>query len=230
MQAVILAGGLATRLGEVTKNRPKSLVEIEGRSFLSYQIEFLKENGIKDIVLCIGHLGSQIKDVFGNGLNSGTNIVYSTEDKLLGTAGALKHAAPLLQEQFFTIYGDSYFHLNFAEILAFFNARSKIGLMTVYRNNNLFDRSNTAVKSELVLRYDKTNSHGDMVYIDYGLNLFRKKMLEYIPDNIHFDLESIFTRLIARKELLAYEVKERFYEIGSAKGLKEFSEFIRSQK
>ena len=103
MQVVILAGGLATRLGELTKNRPKSLLEILGKPFLAYQLEVLRANGITDIVLCIGHLGTQIKQTFGDGSQYGVHIRYSLENKPLGTAGALKNAEPLLLKNFFVL-------------------------------------------------------------------------------------------------------------------------------
>ena len=103
IQVVILAGGLATRLGELTKNRPKSLLEILGKPFLAYQLEVLRANGITDIVLCIGHLGTQIQDIFGDGSQYGVHIRYSLENKPLGTAGALKNAEPLLLKNFFVL-------------------------------------------------------------------------------------------------------------------------------
>ncbi len=230
MQAVILAGGLATRLGDITKNTPKSLVAIQGKPFLQYQLDFLRENDVKDIVLCIGHLGSQIQEVFGNGAKYGVNIQYSVEEKLMGTAGAIKQAEQLLQAEFFTLYGDSYFHLNFKDIMSFFLARQKTALMTVYRNYDLYDRSNTAIEGDIVTKYDKKNAAGDMVYIDYGLNVFRKNVLQLIPVSEHYGLEAVFVHLITQQELLAYEVKERFYEIGSVKGLRELNEFIRRNK
>ena len=106
MQVAILAGGLATRLRPLTAKIPKSLIQIQSKPFLEYQLEFLKRGGVKDIVLCIGYLGEQIEEYFGNGKKFGVNISYSHEDKnLLGTAGALKNAQNLLQDTFFTMYG-----------------------------------------------------------------------------------------------------------------------------
>jgi len=226
MQAVIIAGGLATRLGEVTKNIPKSLLEINGKPFLQYQLDFLKANSVTDVILCIGHLGHLIQQRFGDGSAYGVNIRYSLENKPLGTAGAIKNAGHLLNDIFFTIYGDSYFSLDFKAIYNYFLAREKQALMTVLLNRNRYDRSNTAVSGEIVTKYDKVNTTAEMVYIDYGLNLFRKSVLQLIPDNTHYGLEQVFQSLIMRRELLAYEVKERFYEIGSPAGLAEFRKIM----
>lgn len=224
MQVAILAGGLATRLGSLTESRPKSMVPILGRPFLEYQLEFLKKNGVRNVVLCVGHLGEQIEKYFGDGRKYGVNIKYSREDRLLGTAGALKKARGLLEDVFFTLYGDSYLFLDFRAALSFFQSRNKLALMSVYRNYDRYDRSNTAIEGELVKGFSKEKGTADMVYIEYGANIFRKEALEMIPEG-RYDLEQLFPKLIEGGELLAYEVSERFYEVGSPKGLKEFEEF-----
>jgi N-acetyl-alpha-D-muramate 1-phosphate uridylyltransferase len=225
IQVVILAGGLATRLGELTKNRPKSLVEIHGKTFLAYQLELLKTQGITDIVLCIGHLGGQIREAFGDGSNYGVHLTYSVENQPLGTAGALKNAASLLNDTFFVMYGDSYLLLDFKKIYSYFLTQQKLGLDTVFRNSNAFDTSNIVIRNNLVTQYSKTEKTPDMVYIDYGAVLFRKEVLQLIPENHFYPLEELFLRLIERGQLLAFEVKERFYEIGSLRGLEDFEDF-----
>ncbi len=120
-QMVVLAGGLATRLGELTSNQPKSMLKIEGKPFLQYQLELFKQNGISRVLLCLGHFGEQIEDYFGNGSRFGMDIKYSYEKKPLCTAGAIKNAAPLLDDEFFTIYGDSYVFADFAAIYDYFH-------------------------------------------------------------------------------------------------------------
>ncbi len=219
-----------TRLGNLTKNVPKSLMSIQGKPFLEYQLEFLKINGIRDIVLCVGHLGTQIKDRFGDGSSFDMSIRYSTEDKLLGTAGAVKKAEPMLDDIFFTMYGDSYLFLDFKDIMRFFEVNNKLALMTVYKNHNLYDRSNTTIKDNLVKRYSKIDITPEMVYIDYGVNVFRKQTLGLIPENQYCSLETVFPQLIEAKELLAYEARERFFEIGSINGITEFTNYIKGRK
>lgn len=230
MQIVILAGGKGTRLGNLTKNLPKSLVSIQGKPFLEYQLEFIKKNGIRDIVICVGHLGTQIQERFGDGGSFGMNIRYSIEDNLLGTAGAIKKAEPMLDDIFFTMYGDSYLFLDFKAIMRFFEENNKLALMTVYKNHNLYDRSNTAIADNLVKKYSKTDVTPDMVYIDYGVDVFRKQTLVLIPESEYYSLETMFPKLIEANEFLAYEVMERFYEIGSINGLEGFTNYIEGRK
>jgi len=230
MQVAILAGGFATRLGNLTEDRPKSMVEIQGKPFLEYQLDILKKGGINNIVLCLGYKGEQIERYFVNGRKYGINIQYSFEDRLLGTAGALKKAEVLLDDIFFTMYGDSYLFLNFSQVKSYFEYRNKLALMTVYKNYNQYDKSNTVVEGNLVKKFSKKEKAKDMVYIDYGANIFRKEVLEIIPENQVHSLDDLFCLLIKMRELLAFEVKDRFYEIGSLQGLKDFEQYIEGVK
>jgi NDP-sugar pyrophosphorylase family protein len=225
IQVVILAGGMATRLGELTKNRPKSLVEIHGKPFLAYQLELLQSQGITDIVLCSGHLGGLIREAFGDGSNYGVHLAYSQEEKPLGTAGALKNAAPYLNDVFFVMYGDSYLLLDFPIVYAYFLTQQLPGLDTVFRNNDAFDTSNIVIRDNLVVEYSKSEKTPDIVYINYSAVIFRKEVPQLIPEHHFYPLEDLFLRLIEKGQLLAFEVKERFYEIGSPRGLKDFEVF-----
>jgi len=225
-QIVVLAGGLATRLAHLTQNQPKSMVNINGKPFLQYQLELFKKNGITRVLICLGHLGEQIESYFENGSRFGIDITYSYENKPLGTAGALKNAERLLDDRFFTIYGDSYVSLDFSDVWGYFQSRNKLALMTVYKNNNLFDTSNTVIRDSLVLKYNKHEKAADMNYIEYGVNIFRKDVLSGIPEDRFYELGDVFTPLIEDEQLLAYEVTERFYEIGSLNGLTDFKTYI----
>ena len=227
MQVVILAGGLATRLRSITNKISKSMIRINEKPFLEYQIELLKKNNLTDILLCIGHLGGQIKDYFGNGKNWGVRLSYSEEkENLLGTGGALKKAESLVEDEFFVMYGDSYLILDYQEIADYFHNFDKQGLMVVYKNYNKFDKSNVVVKNGFVKVYNKRDSSPEMVYIDEGISILKKEILSDFPPHTPFPLDRIFQRLISKKELLAFETKQRFYEIGSWQGLNDFKKLI----
>ena len=230
MQVAILTGGLATRLGDLTRNQPKSMLKIRGKTFLEYQLELLSRAEIKNIVLCIGHMGEQIERHFGNGRNYGVNIEYSLEDEIFGTAGALKKAEALLNEVFFTMYGDSYLFLDFPAAMRYFKSQNKLALMTVYKNYDQYDRSNTVVEGNLVKKFSKKERTEGMAYVEYGANIFNKEALNMIPENQFYSLDDLFPRLVEMGELLAFEVKERFYEIGSLQGVKEFEDYIKGTK
>jgi NDP-sugar pyrophosphorylase family protein len=229
VQMVILAGGLGTRLRPLTSRVPKALIPIGGKPFLHHQIDLLKRGGIRDIVLCIGHLGEQVQDYFGDGRWLGVRIRYSEEeDHLLGTAGAIKNAEPLLGDDFFLMYGDSYLMIDYREVMRYFRRFDRLGLMVVWRNVDRFERSNVMVEGNLVTAYNKDQKSPDMVYINYGLSVLRKEALAFIPAGRPFSQEEFYQTLIDQGELLAFEVEQRFYEIGSPKGLEEFGMLVAS--
>ena len=141
ISVVILAGGLATRLRPITEKIPKSLVPVAGKPFLAHQLKLLHARGIRRAVLCIGYLGEMIQRDFG-GEAFGVKLDYSFDGpKLLGTGGAIKRALPLLGEEFFVLYGDSYLPIDYAPIAEFFQRSGKLGLMTVYRNEESMTRA-----------------------------------------------------------------------------------------
>ncbi len=228
MQCVILAGGLATRLRPFTEKIPKSMVPVCGKPFLEYQLEILRRNGLTDIVLCVGYLHEKIRDYFGDGKNFGINITYSVESaQLLGTAGAIRKAAHLLQDDFFVQYGDSYLDVCHRDIYEYFHKAGCCALMTVYKNENKWDASNVVVQDGLVKVYDKKNLMPEMKYIDYGLSiLHRDTVVDLVPQGIASDLTAMFGKLVGEGKLAAYEVSNRFYEIGSLAGLKEFEKIV----
>jgi NDP-sugar pyrophosphorylase family protein len=226
---VILAGGLGTRLRPLTSEVPKALISINGKPFLRHQIDLLKRRGIRDIVLCIGHLGEQVRDYFGDGRGLGVRIRYSEEEgSLLGTAGAIKKAEPLLNDDFFLMYGDSYLMIDYRQIMRHFRRFDRLGLMVVWKNAGGLERSNVVVEGNLVTAYNKNQKSPDMVYINYGLSVLRKDALAFIPAGRPFSQEDFYQILIDQGELLAFEVGQRFYEIGSPKGLEEFGMLVAS--
>lgn len=229
MQMVILAGGLAKRLGPLTKETPKCMMCFKGRTFLEHQIDLLKKNQLTDIVLCVGHLADRIQAHFGDGSQYGVNIRYSVEQNgLLGTGGALKKAEPLLENDFLLMYGDSYLLLDYQGIMKRFRDSGKLGLMVAYRNMDCYDRSNLVLESDMVKTYDKKCSTPDMVWIDEGLSALRKEALVFLPGDQVTSLEDLFCRLIEQRQLVAYETCQRFYEIGSPAGLEEFKRLTES--
>ena len=226
MQAVILAGGLAIRLGYLSKRSPKAMIDIHGRPFLEYQCELLRCAGVDELVLCVGYLRDSLMAHFGDGRAFGLRIRYSIEETPLGTGGALKNAEPLLDDMFYLLYGDAYLLADLRAPLEFFKNQPFQALMMVYRNQDAYDRSNTAIKDNLVAAYSKINRTPDMVYIDYGASIYRKEVLRRIPGGRPYSLETVQEELAREKQLLAYEVKKRFYEIGNPVGLAEFREYI----
>ncbi len=144
MQAAILAGGLGERMRPLTHITAKLMLKVYGKPFLEHHIIALRNSGVTDIVLLVGHLADQIKSYFGNGSRFSVSISYS-EDDMLGTGGAIKNAADILDDEFIVLNGDTYLPVNHQDIIKKFNADKKLALMTLYDNNEKIGKNNVAV-------------------------------------------------------------------------------------
>lgn len=227
----ILAGGLATRLRPVTEKIPKALVDINGEPFIAHQFRLLREGGARRVVVCAGYRGEMIQEVVGDGGRFGLEVKFAFDGpKLLGTAGALKRALPLLGEAFHILYGDSYLNCDFRAIQETFIRSAKQGLMTVFRNEGLWDKSNIELENGQIIVYDKHRPTPRMKFIDYGWGVLRAAALERVAADEPYDLARLYQDLLREGELAAFEVHERFYEIGSFEGLEETRRYLAEQK
>jgi NDP-sugar pyrophosphorylase family protein len=226
----ILAGGLATRLRPVTEKLPKSLIEVNGEPFVVHQLRLLRANGIQKIVLCVGHLGEMVREAIGDGSAFGVDVDYSFDGPaLLGTAGAIRNALPKLGPAFFVIYGDSYLPCDYRAVGRAFQSSNKLGMMTVFRNEGKWDTSNVEFERGEILAYDKKNRTLRMKHIDYGLGVFRSEAFAQPQAEGPQDLADLYQNLLHRGQLAGFEVRERFYEIGSPAGLQETIAFLAGQ-
>lgn len=224
MQCLILAGGYGTRLNEITENTPKSMVCIDNKPFLEYQIDLLKKNNITNIILCVGHLHEQIIDYFGDGSKFGVKIKYSFDDSS-GTWVAVRNAKTMLEDVFFILYGDAYLELNYLTVVSYFLVYFTPALMTFCLAPNR--DGNINVISSNLIRYDKRNNIKP--YTDYGLICFSKKTISEFSKH-ETDLADILNKMSMRKRVVGYYVNKRFHEIGSVEGLNMFTNYIRGLK
>ena len=230
LPVAILAGGMATRLRPITETIPKSLVDVAGKPFILHQLDYLRRQGLTRVVLCLGHLGEQVEDVVGDGAAYGLEVLYSWDGpRLLGTGGAIKQALPQLGQQFFVVYGDSYLPVDFQAVERDFLCSGKPALMTVLRNADRWDKSNVEFDNGKIVEYNKGSPRHEMDHIDYGLGVLSSAVLANMPPNEPFDLADVYNDLSLRGELAGHEVFERFYEIGSHKGLNETIQFFRQE-
>lgn len=224
MQCVILAGGLGTRMWPETKTIPKTLLPIAGTPFATWQLSWLAGAGIDSVVYCVGHLGQLIRDHVGDGSSWGLSVRYVDEgDHLRGTAGALRLAydSSALDEDFLVLYGDSWLQINPAEVLRAARECREPALMTVFRNDGNWDRSNVVLEGRCIARYAKglTAPPAEMRWIDYGLLAFRRGVIgERVPVGGPQDLAPLCAALADEGLLAGLEVGRRFYEIGSVTG------------
>jgi NDP-sugar pyrophosphorylase family protein len=226
----LLAGGLATRMRPHTLQVPKALVEVAGEPFIAHQLRLLRRNGISRVVLCVAYLGEQIEALVKDGAEFGIDVDYSYDGPtLLGTGGALRRALGRLGSEFFVMYGDSWLDAAFTPIFDAFRASGKSALMTVYRNSDRWDKSNVWFESGRILAHDKTRRSPEMRHIDWGLSVIKADALVYQAPDTPFDLADIYSELAQQGGLAGYEISTRFYEIGSAEGLRETDALLRGK-
>ena len=235
MQVVILAGGLATRMRPRTLTTPKILLPVAGRPFGAWLLERLAGAGYGQAVLCIAYLGDQIRQVIGDGRAFGIDVVYADEGpNLLGTAGAIRRAAPLLAPNFLVTYGDSYLPFDYAAPLHLLRSSPDAeAVMAVYRNEGRWDQSNTIVRMDekggwWVERYEKNAADARFDHIDYGATALRREVILAVPEGVPWGLDRIQAELSAQKRLRAYLAHARFFEIGSETGLLELDQELRA--
>jgi NDP-sugar pyrophosphorylase family protein len=222
---VILAGGLGQRMLPRTERVPKILLPVAGRPFAAWLLERLAAAGFGEALLAIGHLGGEVRSAVGDGAAFGLHVRYAEDgERLLGTAGALRRALPELEPTFLVTYGDSFLPFDYEGPLRDLRAHPEaMGTMAVFRNDDRFDRSNTAVAGDLVVRYDKrprdAAPDADLRYIDYGATALRREVVAALPEGVPWDLSAVQRALAARGVLRAFPAERRFFEIGSEQGL-----------
>ena len=233
MQAVILAGGMGTRLKPVAGKLPKSLVKVAGRPFIEHQLELLAKNDIHRALLCVGYQGKLIEKHLGDGAKFDVVVEYSYEnaDHLLGTGGALVNALPYLDESFMVIYGDSYLPMDYQAAIKTFRRDKDVAMMCVHKNEGKWDKSNVRIADNRVVFYSKGAKPGEADYIDYGMTLFHRSVIEDSLDKtLPLDMARVQQDLVRRCYLAAYVVNERFYEIGKPEGLAELDAMLKAKK
>lgn len=221
-QVVILAGGLGTRLRAIAGDRPKIMMPILGRPFIEWQLALLREAGMREMLLCVGHAAGMVEAHVGDGDQFGVRVCYSREDPaaLMGTGGALVHALPLLAERFLVLYGDSYLPIDYQDFARTFLGCGLPAMMSVYRNDGRWDASNVRVEHGRVVLYDKHAPAGTADCIDYGLlGLTRGSIERHRHDAMPLDLSVILGGLVRQGGVAAWMAPRRFYEIGRPEGL-----------
>jgi MurNAc alpha-1-phosphate uridylyltransferase len=227
MQAVILAGGLATRMRPRTLTTPKFLLPVAGRPFGAWLLDRLASAGYDDVLLCIAHLGEKIRDFVGDGSLFGVQARYADEGpNLLGTAGAIRNALADLAPTFLVTYGDAYLPFDYAAPLRALEACSDAdGVMAVYKNQGRWDKSNTELRGEesdlWVARYEKGSDDPALDSIDYGATALRRDVIAGVPPGTPFGLDRIQNELARKGRLRGYLAHARFFEVGSETGLAE---------
>jgi NDP-sugar pyrophosphorylase family protein len=227
----VLAGGRAERMRPLTDQMPKAMLEVAGEPFIAHQLRLLRRQGVSRVVLCVGYLWEQIADFVGDGDQFGLSVIFAIDGPLpLGTGGALRAALDKLGPAFLVTYGDSWLDTPYGPIVERFRATGLPALMTVFRNDGQWDRSNVWFEDGRIRNYDKKTRLPQMRHIDWGLGMLTAAAVGGArPPGEAFDLAELYGALANAGGLAGYEVGTRFYEIGSLEGLRETDALLRAR-
>ena len=211
MTVAVLCGGLGTRLGELTRDVPKPMIEIGGRPYLERVIESFAERGLRDLVLLTGYRGDVIEDHFGDGSRFGVAIQHSRESEPLGTGGAIREARHLLGARFLMTYADVLRRFDYDR----FVREHQENCLAVYPR---FLAGNVDVEGGRVMRFDKRAP--ELPYIDAGFSVMRREVIDILPPAGPCSFEEIVFSGLAQHGELACEIVNRdFYDIGTPEEL-----------
>lgn len=213
--ALILVGGLGTRLQSALPDHPKVLAPVAGRPFLSYLMDQLIIAGFRHVILCTGYKGEQIRETFGDQYKE-LNIQYSQEPEPLGTGGALQFGLPLIDtDSVFVTNGDSYVNCNLSDYLAWYceNDFPAALLLTYVSDTRRYGRVEISEDGRISKFDEKGASYGPG-WINAGVYIFNRGFLKSIPSDIPFSLERDFFPSLIAKGLFGFRSEGAFIDIG----------------
>ncbi len=219
--AVIQAGGLGTRMYDITQDRiPKPMIELNGKPLLKWQMDALAEYGVTEFVVIIGHLGEKIEEWFGDGSRFGFSISYVKEEKPLGSAGALYYAKDILNDRNFILaFGDVMFSIDLNRAIEFHERKNSIATLVVHPNSHPYDSDLVCMGDENmvcdILKKGIPRKTWNKNCVNSGLYLFQSKALSLIEAPRKLDLEAnVVSHLIKQGKVFGYSTPEYIKDVG----------------
>lgn len=213
-QAVILAGGLGTRLRPLTLNLPKPMIPICGKPFLVYLLDLLKKNGISEVILLVGYLHEKIEEYFGNGSGYGLSIKYSYSPVEAETGTRIRNARTYLDNKFLLLYGDNYWPFKLDMLIDFYEKTKVLASVVLYSNLDNATKNNTFVnKKGFVEMYDTTRTRKGLNSVDIGFFILQKNIIDLLsPENCSFE-KTVLPILIEEKQLGGFLTHDKYYAL-----------------
>lgn len=229
MQAVIMAGGKGTRLAELTKDEiPKSMVPVGGKPLLLWEIERLRENGITEILLVIGHLGEAVRNYFGDGQRFGVTIRYFEETEPLGTAGSFYYLKDMIREEsFFLLSGDLMFDIDFGRMLHFHKEKQSAATLFVHPNGHPFDSDLLVLdETDRAVQFDSKHNTRNYWYencVNAGIFVFGRRIFDYVTEPKKRNLENdvIKAMIEAGEPVYGYRSPEYVKDVGTVERIRQ---------
>lgn len=235
MKAVLLAAGEGVRLKPLTNNTPKVMLLINGKPILEYNINLLRRHNIKDIAINLRYLPQKVKEYFKDGKYFGVNIVYSEEEEILGTAGALKKLSNLLDSEFVVVYGDVINNVNISDMIKFHKKKKGIATIALYEETEN-PQAKGLVKidnNKKILNFIEKPKNPTTNLANAGIYIFEPEILNFIPEGKYFDCgHNLFPLLLSKgKNIYGYILKDEYLvDIGTIEKYNKVNEDINVRK
>ncbi len=215
MKAVILAGGLGTRLRPLTYKKPKPMLPLGGKPMLEHLIKWIKKNNVKEIVLCTSYLHKTIENYFGNGKKFGVSIEYAVSKKPLATAGQLKTAEKLIDDTFVCVYGDSIFDFNLKGMIGQHKKKKSFITMSLYeyKTNLKYGVIETNKTGKVSAWYEKPEIKAK---INMGCYVMEPGVFSFIPKKREYGMDDVIKRALSRRKRVgSITTKKGFIDVGN---------------
>jgi len=226
--AFVLAGGLGTRLRAVLADRPKSLAPVAGKPFLHYVLDYLRQQGLQRVILCVGYLAGQVRDFARDGQDWGLEVTYSLEQTALGTGGALRQASAGLDGPFFALNGDTLFRV---DLPALWEQHARVGGLATVALLRLADGSARGcvrlAEDGHILAFNEKPAQAQgkplPALVNGGVYVLEPPALAEIQPGQAASIErDVFPRLASRRQLAGQEQSAYFTDIGTPESLAAF--------
>ncbi len=215
MKAVILAGGLGTRLQPYTTFLPKPMLPLGEKPILEHLIDWTRKNGVKSVVLCVSYLRKTIEDYFEDGKRFGVSIEYAVSNRPLATAGQLKTAEKFIDDTFVCMYGDSIFDFNLRNMINQHKKKKSFVTMSLYeyKTNLPYGVIETTKTDKVIAWNEKPEIKAN---INMGCYVMEPGIMDMIPKNIPYGMDDVIKKVMAKKKLVSSIVsKKGFLDIGN---------------
>ena len=213
MQAVLLAGGLGTRLRSVVSDRPKPMANVCGKPFMEYLILELKKHGISHIIMAVGYKGSFVESYFQNGEKLGVRIEYSYEQTQLGTAGAIKNAEKFITDpEFFVLNADTFYQAAYGDVISLYDRLELDMALVLRRVPDVSRYGSVRLDGQLITGFNEKICENVPGLINGGIYLMKKEILDHIPVNQKCSLENeIIPKMLSEKKKIGAVINDGYF-------------------
>lgn len=229
MQAILLCGGLGTRLRSVVSDRPKPLADICGRAFMEYVVDELRQQGITDIVFAAGYKGKMVEDYFGDGGRFGIHAGYAYEREPLGTGGALRNALPYIKnEEVFVLNADTYYKIDYLALKSLMEERRLSMALYTREVEDISRYGEVRSENQLLVSWNEKSEEKRQGEINGGIYLIKKALLEELPEGKSSLENEAIPRWIERGIPIGVKKSEGYFiDIGIPESYEQFQEDVR---